>query len=256
MRDTERTLADDVHRRAGGRHLLLLLDFDGTLAEFRADPASVQLAESRRAALQQLSARATIGVVSGRRLDDVRRRCGVEGIIVAGLHGLEIEGLGERYVHPDLADAGLAVQQAAVRLRDSVPGLPGVFVEDKEASIALHFREADADGRRRALDAFAPIAAAYVDTGRLRLMRGSCVLELLPNIEWNKGDAVRWIADRVRQSHGDTFVVYVGDDVTDQDAFAAVGREGLAIAASDRVSADAKLDGPPAVERFLTALIR
>jgi trehalose-phosphatase len=254
MGDAERALAVEVQRRAAGRHLLLLLDFDGTLCEFRADPDSVFLSESRRAILERLTQHATVGVVSGRRLEDVRRRCGVTGIILAGLHGLEIEGKRERFVHPDLAATGVAVQEAAARLRDSIDGIDGVFIEDKQASVALHFREASTEGRRRAKDAFAPVAAAYVDTGRLKLMRGSCVLELLPNIDWNKGNAVRWIAERVRQREGDIFVVYAGDDVTDRDAFAAVAGEGLAIAASDRVAADAALDGPAAVERFLAAL--
>ena len=254
MSDAERSIAGDVHRRANGRHLLLLLDFDGTLCEFQADPDQVYLSQSRRAALQRLTRHATIGVVSGRRLEDVRRRCGIEGVIVAGLHGLEIEGIGERYVHPGLPDATRAVEKASVGLRESTRGVPGVFVEDKGASVAVHFRQADADGQRRAMEAFTRVAGPSVDAGQLRVMRGSCVLELLPNIHWNKGSAVRWIADNVRQHSGEIFVVYIGDDVTDQDAFAAIEREGMAIAASDRVTADGRLDGPAAVERFLAAL--
>jgi trehalose 6-phosphate synthase len=254
MPHAERALAGEVHRLARGRHLLVLLDFDGTLCEFEADPNQVYLSESRRDILRRLQQHATVGVVSGRRLEDVRGRCAVEGLIVAGLHGLEIEGLGERYVHPDLDAATAAVQDAASRLRDSVSGLRGVFVEDKKASVALHFREADAEGQRQAIEAFAEAAGAYVDSGQLRVMRGSYVLELLPNIEWNKGNAVHWIADRVRRQNGDVFVVYIGDDVTDQDAFAAIEGDGMPIAASDRVTANTHLDGPVAVERFLGAL--
>jgi trehalose-6-phosphatase len=65
---------------------------------------------------------------------------------------------------------------------------------------------------------------------------------------------VQWILDRVEQQKGPVFAVYIGDDVTDQDAIAAVEGEGLAIAASERVTADVHIDGPPAVERFLRAL--
>ena len=254
MTGAERSLAADVRRLAKGRHLLVLLDFDGTLCDFEVDPARVQLPESRRQTLKQLRRRATVGIVSGRRLDDVRRRCAIEGIVAAGLHGLEIEAFGERYVHPDLDAAAAAVEDAAARLRESTRGLPGVFVEHKGASVALHFREADADGQRRAIDAFARVSDPLVDRRRLRVMRGASVLELLPNIDWNKGHAVRWIAERVRAREGDTFVVYVGDDVTDQDAFAAIERDGVAIAASDRVNASLRVDGPAAVERLLAAL--
>ncbi|HJR61484.1 MAG TPA: trehalose-phosphatase [Vicinamibacterales bacterium] len=254
MHDTERPLSEEVRRRARGKHLLLLLDFDGTLVEFQADPQAVQLPDSRRAILRQLQPRATIGIVSGRRLEDVRARCALDGIIVAGLHGLEIEGLGERYVHPDLDAAAGDIAQVTAKLREAAAGLRGVFVENKGASVVLHFREADTDGQRAGVERFADVVAPFVENGRLRVMRGSYVLELLPNIDWNKGDAVAWIVDRVKARHGDAFVVYIGDDVTDQDAFAAVEASGLPIAASDRVSASTRLDGPVGVERFLAAL--
>jgi trehalose-phosphatase len=254
MSGAERLLADEVRRLAKGSHLLVLLDFDGTLCEFQAAREQVQLPESRRAVLERLRQHATVGIVSGRRLGDVRSRCGLDGIVFAGLHGLEIEGLGARFVHPDLHAATVAVQEAASRLAESTAGLAGVFVEDKEASVVLHFREADADAQRDAIAAFASVAGPFVDREQLRVMRGSYMLELLPSIEWNKGNAVHWIADRVREHDGDPFIVYIGDDVTDQDAFAAIEGDGLPIAASDRVSANTRLDGPVAVERFLAAL--
>ena len=254
MPDIESTLAEDVRRRADGKHLVVLLDFDGTLCEFEPDPQAVQLPAARREVLIELQARATIAIVSGRRLQDVRDRVRVEGAIVAGLHGLEIEGLGERFVHPDLEKAHAAVAEAGDSLRAVAAGLPGAFIEDKGASVALHFREADLHAQRVAVEAFGTIAAPPIERGLLRLMRGSYVLELLPNIDWNKGHAVQWILDRVERQKGPLFAVYIGDDVTDQDAIAAVEREGLAIAASDRVTADVHIDGPPAVARFLRAL--
>lgn len=255
MHDAEQALADDVRRHARGRHLLVLLDFDGTLAEFQADPRAVALPSSRRSALERLQQRATVGIVSGRRLEDVRGRVEVDGVIVAGLHGLEIDAFGERFDHPELQSGVGMITAVAERLRQETRDLPGVFVEDKQVSIALHFREADADAQRQAIETFAAAAGPAIERGALRLMRGSYVLELLPNIDWNKGSAVRWIDARVQQHKGRTFVVYIGDDVTDQDAFAvAEEADGLAIAASDRVTASTTLDGPVGVERFLSAL--
>ena len=249
-------LAADVKRRAGSNRLLMLLDFDGTLCDFEADPAAVRLTEHRRQLLARLQQQATIGIVSGRRLHDVRERTGLDGLVVAGLHGLEIEGLGEQFVHPQLAAADMAVREIAGTLRELAAPLGGAFVEDKGPSVALHFRESDADAQRTAIDGFVAAAAPYLESGRLRLMRGSYVLELLPNIQWNKGDAVNWIRGKVEGRFAHSFVVYIGDDVTDQDAFAVVGTEGLPIAASDRVTADTRLDGPSGVEAFLEALAR
>ena len=255
MHDAEQELADDVWRHARGRRLLVLLDFDGTLAEFEADPRAVTLPSSRRSALERLQQRATVGIVSGRRLDDVRGRVAVEGVIVAGLHGLEIDAFGERFDHPELLNGLSAITEVADRLRQETQHLPGVFVEDKQVSVALHFREAEAAAQRQAIETFAAAAGPAVEGGAIKVMRGSYVLELLPNIDWNKGSAVRWIDARVQQQSGRTFVVYIGDDVTDQDAFAVVEEAGgLAIAASDRVTASTTLDGPVGVERFLSAL--
>lgn len=254
MPDVEGALAEDVRRRADGKHLVVLLDFDGTLCEFEPNPQAVQLPAARRALILGLQRRATIGIVSGRRLVEVRELVGIEGVVVAGLHGLEIEGLGERFVHPDMEKARTAVAEIRDGLRAVVDRLPGAFVEDKGPSVALHFRETDLAAQLIAVEAFAILAAPLIERGQLRLMRGSYVLELLPNIDWNKGHAVQWILDRVEQQKGPVFPVYIGDDVTDQDAIAAVEGVGLAIAASDRVTANTRIDGPPAVERFLRAL--
>ncbi|HVL66611.1 MAG TPA: trehalose-phosphatase [Vicinamibacterales bacterium] len=247
--------AQEVRRRAGGKRLLVLLDFDGTLTEFDPDPDAVRLPDQRRELIERLRQRAVVGIVSGRRLDDVRQKCGLaDGLIVAGMHGLEIEAFGERFVHPDLAAAREAVGGAAAALRELAAPLDGAFVEDKEYSVVVHFRESGPEAQKAAVDGFAKIAEPHVERGRLRVMRGSCVLELLPNIDWNKGHAVRWIRERAEHRHGPCFVVYVGDDVTDQDAFAAIEEHGFPIAASERVTANARLDGPAEVERFLRAL--
>jgi len=254
MPDVEATLAEEVRRRGDGKHLVVLLDFDGTLCEFEADPQAVRLPAARREVILALQRRATVGIVSGRRLVDVRERVDVDGAVVAGLHGLEIEGLGERFVHPDMEKARAGVAEVSEGLRAIAGRLPGAFVEDKGASVTLHFRETDLAAQRIAVEAFGVLAAPLIERGLLRLMRGSYVLELLPAIDWNKGHAVQWILDRVEQQKGPVFAVYIGDDVTDQDAIAAVEGEGLAIAASDRVTADVHIDGPPAVERFLRAL--
>ena len=256
MFTSEQQLAAEVWRRANGRPLLLLLDFDGTLAEFQADPTAVYLSRPRREILARLQTRAAIGVVSGRRLEDVRKRVSLDDIIVAGLHGLEIEQPEDQgFVHPDLSAAVDVITEAGDRLRESTEGLRGVFVEDKGASVALHFREADAEDQRQAIDAFAHVTKPAVERGLVRVMRGSNVLELLPNIDWNKGSAVRWIAERISQRSAPAFLVYIGDDVTDQDALDFVeAAGGVAIAASDRVTAPISLDGPAGVERFLSAL--
>ena len=241
---------------ARAHHLLLLFDFDGTLCPFHPDPSAVWLADERRDHLLTIGTRATIAIVSGRRLDDVRRRAGLPAsTFCAGLHGLEIEGGGEYFIHPDAPAAADLLASLEGVLTRALAGLPGVFVEQKTYALVAHFRSADDKGAARARDQVLTVAQPHIDGGRLRLLQGASVLELLPNTPWNKGHAVDWIRQRVRAEHPDVTCVYVGDDVTDEDAFRTLQNRGLSIAASDRVrGADYRIEGPDDVGRLLAKL--
>lgn len=243
-----------IERRAQ-RHLLLLFDFDGTLCPFSPDPDAVHLTPAVSALLGSLACKpaSTVGIISGRRLPDLHKRARVaREIYLAGFHGLEIETPGEAFMHPEAAAATPLMRAIADAMRPCLPHLPGVFIEDKVFSIALHFREADEEVRATAQDQFLSIVRGHFDAGRLRLLPGACVLELLPGVTWSKGRALEWIRERVERRHGRTFSVYVGDDVTDEDAFRAVGPHGLTIAASDRAAgAEFRVDGPDSVKRLM-----
>lgn len=252
----------DVARRvadmARDRHLLVLLDFDGTLCEFQPEPHQVWLRRERRSALQQLLAldRVTTGFVSGRRLSDLRERVGLTGDMwFAGLHGLEIEGFGRRFVHPRVAEARGLLAVIARALRRQIAHLPGVLIEDKELSIALHVRKASPEHKREAEALFTRMATPQVEEGTLRLMPGSNVSELLPNIPWNKGDAALWIRQAEGELRGaDPVTIYLGDDVTDEDAFKVVGPEGSVMVGPRPSKVETRLENPSAVEQFLGAL--
>jgi len=250
--------ASELERRRDGRHLLLLFDFDGTLTPFKPDPESVFLEDDVRALLAGLALRpnATVGIISGRRLPDLEKRLKIPGdVYVAGFHGLEIHAPGETFMHPDAAAATDTMRVIAEAMRGHLTTLPGVFIEDKVFSVALHYREAEPAVRLVAQSRFMDIAREHVDSGRLRVLPGACVVELLPGASWHKGSALQWIRERIEGLHGPTFTVYVGDDVTDEDAFRAVGPDGMTISASDRASgAEFFVNGPDGVKRLLHSL--
>lgn len=243
-----------------GQPLLILLDFDGTLCEFQPEPGMVWLRRPRREVLQRLIAheRVTAGFVSGRRLADLRERVGLTGDMwFAGLHGLEIAGFGREYVHPRVEEARGLLGLLARALRVQTADLSGVIIEDKELSLALHVRQATPDDKIKADAAFLRMALPHIDDGTLRLMPGSNVSELLPNIPWTKGDAVRWILDAERDRRGSgpaPCVIYLGDDVTDEDAFKAVGPENSIMVGPRPSVIETRLENPEGVESFLKAL--
>src|SRR5688572_5901200 len=103
-----RIAAVELARRREDRHLLLLFDFDGTLAPFDPDPDAVYLDDEVRALLAGLALkpRSTVGIISGRRLPDLEKRLKIPGeVYVAGFHGLEIHAPGEAFMHPEAAAA-------------------------------------------------------------------------------------------------------------------------------------------------------
>jgi alpha,alpha-trehalase len=259
VRGVERTLAAWQARPIDSRPLVLM-DFDGTLVDFELDPTAVTLPRSRQALLQSLGARADLsaGIVSGRRINDLLERAFAgPSLFYAGLHGLEIEGPGLRYVHPSLALTAATIGVVANELRLAARDLPGVFIEDKGVSVVLHIRAASKADQMHAIMRFHTLAEPHVINGTLRVQPGDHVFELLPNIDWAKGDAVRSIVRHVEAHCRQTvWPVYIGDDVTDDDAFEAVGDSGLTIAVNSRPSRAAfTIPDPGAVEQFLRAIL-
>lgn len=212
-------------REAWGRHgrLVLLLDFDGTLAPIVARPELAAMPERTRRALDRLMAMdgVEVAVVSGRGLADVRERAAIPGIAYAGNHGMEIEGAGLERIHPEAAAARPALERAAERISRGLEGIDGAFVEDKGLTLSIHFRQA-AD---REDDVRAAVRAGVEGEDALKIMEGKMVLEVRPRVEWDKGRAVLFLLGEMRPPAG-TPVLYLGDDRTDEDAFRALAEWG------------------------------
>jgi len=259
VRGVERVIAAWQARPHDARPLVLL-DFDGTLAEFDLDPATITLTPARQILLQSLSRRADLsaGLVSGRRIDDLRERIpSAPSMFLAGLHGLEIEGPGIHFAHHAVTLAAPGLSLLSKDLRRAVKPLAGVFVEDKTYSIVMHVRGASKADRQHAITRFNALAEPLLSEGTVRLQPGDQVFELLPNVDWAKGDAVRAIIRQIETDTRETvWPVYIGDDATDEDAFEEIGTNGLTIAVGKRPArASFQIDDPAAVECFLRAIL-
>jgi trehalose 6-phosphate phosphatase len=202
----------------------LFLDFDGTLVDFVVDPAAAAVDQRLLALLRNLwhSLDGRLAILSGRSLDDLMARLDLDGVAMAGSHGLErLSPYGDQFrapIPPILAVATEAARAFAVT--------HDLLLEAKTAGVALHYR--DAAHAEEAVDAFARTLAA--DTG-LVLQLGKCVRELrVPGAD--KGDAVRAFMAEPPFTLGRP--VMVGDDLTDEHAFeAAVALGGSAILVGD-----------------------
>jgi trehalose-phosphatase len=236
-------------------HLVVLSDFDGTLASFDVDPSAPRLDDDTRHTLATLAShdRVTVGLVSGRRVDDLARRTQLpDHIYLAGLHGLEIRHGNHAWHHPDLVDSHELIDRVADAMKGAFGEVPGVRLEHKGVSLTVHVRAVDADRRKGVLHTAVDIARPWLDSDELKVLDASEAVELLPNIAWNKGDAVRWIVDDVEtHARQKTWCIFFGDDVTDEEAFRAVG-DGLTVVVGQRPSlARLRLNSPADVAAVL-----
>lgn len=214
----------------------LFTDVDGTISEIAEAPDRATVLPAARRALRRLVRRVdTVAAVSGRAARDARRMVRVADLTYIGNHGLEVLRGRSWQVHPAAAPYLEPLQQCLAELRRWLD-TEGIRVEDKSASAAVHYRLARDRVRAREL-----IVEALQRSSACRALRatdGRMVVNLLPPVDVNKGTAIRTIA----KQRGLRGLVYIGDDVTDLDAFQALAElrtEGLTTAAIAVASSEA-----------------
>lgn len=215
--------------------LLLLTDFDGTIASIKARPDEVRLDAGTAALLRRVSRLegVRVGVVSGRSLAALRRFVRVPGLVYVGNHGLEIHGPGMRFVHPSATRTIPTMGRIARQLQAAVQGVSGALVEFKRLSLSVHWRNVPARRVPQFHRRIQAVLSPWVARRAVRVTRGKRVIEVRPPGSWDKGSAVEWLvrASRCRRGH----VLYAGDDRTDEDAFRAVNRYyGISIFVGER----------------------
>ena len=235
----------------GGRRPAVFLDYDGTLTPIVDDPAQATLAPATRSALSALSAHIPVAIVSGRDLDDVRGMVAVDDFAYAGSHGFDmrlVDDTREQYGTEFLDD--LAAADTALRSR--LGDIAGVHVERKGFAVAVHFRRAAQADTGRVAEIVHDVAERHPT---LRVTGGKDIHELRPDIDWDKGHALRRFIDVLELDTSADVPLYIGDDLTDEDGFAAINAIGTSIVVAgerDRGTiAHYRLDDPDAVRVFL-----
>jgi trehalose-phosphatase len=258
LRDAFETIPSlrSARKRAGA--LLVGLDFDGTLAAIVPRPADAVLVAGAADALARLARRpdTVLVIVTGRGVEDARRRVGLAGIHYAGNHGLEIDGPSGSWVHPGALAARAAIDKLYAALLDEIGSWSGVILEKKSVSMSVHFRTvADAAQQARIVECVHATAARVAPA--LRLGHGKCVVEIRPDTDWDKGKALVALREKLSLMHAPA--VFIGDDRTDEDAFREVNHAcdvGIFVGrtATADTHATARLADTTDVVRFLDAL--
>ena len=236
-------------RRASG--LAVFSDFDGTLVRLRRRPAQVVLPKRVRRLLADIARSGpVVGIVSGRRISDVRRRVGLSGIWYVGAHGFYLVTPRNRSIALASAVERESIRGVERALADGLHGLPGLHLEPKDATIAVHYRAASARTVERARGLIAELLAKH---GNLSVLPGKKVWELLPNSHTDKWTAISFILRRVRRGaqHRHRLPIFLGDDVTDERVFDKMKGVSIAVGKKHRTAARFYLRSPAEVARFL-----
>ena len=213
---------------------LVALDFDGTLAPIVSDPKDAALPGSRLKLLRALNnqPRFVVAVISGRSLEDLKTRVNLPDITYAGDHGLEIAGPGFHHIPPEAKQFRITVAEIGQVLESALIGTSGIVFEHKGLSMSIHYRSTPSDQRVVALRTIRRITKPYLDGSKLRVVKGKQVVNLLPPLNWHKGSALTWLLnllDSFPREVAGVLPIYIGDDVTDEDAFTTVSEGGFAV---------------------------
>jgi len=214
-------------------HILLLTDYDGTLTPIVEHPDLANLSENTRIILQTLARqhRITLGVISGRALDDLKEKVGIKGMIYAGNHGLEIEGPGIRFTNTIAEEFRPFLRIMHYVLERTLSTVKGVFIENKGLSLSVHYRLADKDRIEEVGRIVGEVAGDAGAAGKARIVPGKKVYEVRPTVTWNKGNAIKLLMKKYGKGgrRSGLFAIYLGDDVTDEDGFKVINNYGIGL---------------------------
>jgi alpha,alpha-trehalase len=249
---------DDLRRViAHVRQTAIFLDYDGTLTPIVERPELAKLDDVTRSTVSRLAEHHLVAVISGRDLTDVRFLVDLDNLYYAGSHGFEIAGPGNMHSLVEQGEEYLPViDKVDGELHDRLDDIEGVLIERKRLSVAVHFRLASTDAESDVSDAVDKVVSHFQG---LRRSEGKKVIEVQPDIDWHKGKAVEWLMQRLEIDPSVSLVVYIGDDLTDEDAFRSLRGRGLSILVRDPAPrdtyADLAVDDPAEVRALLQGLI-
>lgn len=248
---------DQLRARRRGRPWAVFLDFDGTLSPIVDDPDDAFMPDPLRRAVRELAQTCPVAVVSGRDRTDVTTRVGLEGLAYAGNHGVDIVAGDQHKTLPRVEEAMPDVARAEQQLRRRLDRLPGALIERKRYSVAAHYRKVQSED---VLAQVEDVVQSVANETGLRLRYGEKVFELEPAVDWHKGRALDWLVETLpRVDPNESFIVYVGDGETDEDAFAALRGRGAGVHVGDPVTttlADYRVADPDGVLKLLQWMAR
>lgn len=217
----------DIRNRLDGKRAAVFLDYDGTLTPIVARPELAIMTPEMRETVRELASVCVTAIVSGRGLADVAALVKLEELIYSGNHGFEISTPGTSSVHNEKGKPFMEAVAAISRaIEERIADIDGSIVENKTYSLSVHYRLVSPD---RVPEIERIVDTALTDYINLHKRHGKKVFEIRPKIDWDKGKAVLLLLQTLHLDGDDVVPIYVGDDITDEDAFRALKGRGIGV---------------------------
>lgn len=245
----------DIPKLINGKKPAVFLDYDGCLSPIVKDPDKAVLTEEMRDTLRRLADVCRVAVVSGRDRANVEKLVQLDNLYYAGSHGFDISGPNNMHTEPGGAKAAIpALEEANRTLDERLKDVEGVLVERKRYAIAVHYRNVPDNQVSHVLQVTEEVIAQHPE---LKKGPGKKIMELKPNLDWHKGKAVLWLMDELDLNQPGILPLYIGDDITDEDAFATLQGQGIGIMVGEhdeQTAAEYRLEDVEDVQAFLETL--
>lgn len=217
--------------RLAGRQPAVFLDYDGTLTPIVDRPELAKISAAMRQVVRDLARHCPVAIVSGRDRQDVAELAGIGEVYYAGSHGFDISGPeGEAMQFEQGSEYLPALDRAEQALQERLASVEGAQIERKKFAIAVHYRRVP-----EALHEEIAVAvdAVLAESDGLRKTGGKKIFELRPDIDWDKGKALSWLLRKLGLERDDVLPIYLGDDLTDEDALREIRERGIGILVRD-----------------------
>ncbi|KAI4328899.1 hypothetical protein L6164_021217 [Bauhinia variegata] len=271
---------EEMMNTAEGKEIVVFLDYDGTLSPIVDDPDQAHMSDAMREAVRKIAHYFQTAIISGRSRNKVFHFVKLENVYYAGSHGMDIctplgssrygdnknqtkitDEKGNELIHFHPARGySHEINKILEDLKRKTKSIKGSMVEDNNFCISVHYRrvknEKDVGILKQMVQSTMKAYPDFIISG------GKKVMEIRPNVKWNKGHALKYLLDALTSgSNENVLPVYIGDDRTDEDAFKAIGEigQGFPIIVSSTVKetkASYSLRDPTEVMSFLHLLAK
>ncbi len=205
-----------------GKQPAFFFDFDGTLVNIAATPGDVRLKMITRQILEGIAEEYPVGVISGRKLDELKRLVGIRGLYYSGNHGVEIEGAGLDFVEPVSARSSAYITSLGKSMASALSKF-SPRINSKKYSVSVHYRNVEKSLVRGLLRRVDELLEEPLLKRQIEVFHGKKVVEIKAPVDWDKGKAIELICRKIGRN---SVPVFFGDDTTDEYGFRAVNKIG------------------------------